>query len=140
MRFMATAERLRQAGHPNNGLTVERRLLAAHPIWSDRLAQGLAGGMALLNVALWGYLFTVYPDLSGQITLQFPPVGDIVDLHSRQEIFKIPGTAAAFLAVNLLAALGLQRHERAVTYFLLGGAALLQVLFWAAAGIAIINA
>ena len=49
---------------------------------------------SLLNVALWAYIFANYPDLSNEITIEFPPIGDITTLHSRDAIFKIPGTAS----------------------------------------------
>lgn len=140
LRFIAEAQRVRQTGQPGGGPVVRREFLAAHTIWEDRVAQGLAAAAVLLNLALWGYLFAVYPDLSSEITIEFPPIGDITALHSRQEIFKIPGTATALLALNLLVGLGLQWRERAATYLLLSGAILLQVLFWVAAGIAVINA
>ena len=143
LRFIAETQRFQSASggaQPGEAPIVQRDLLAAHPIWADRTAQWLAAAALLLNLALWGYLFAVYPHLSNEITIQFPPLGDITELHSRQAIFKIPATATAFLAVNLLAALGFQWRERAATYLLLSGALLLQVIFWIAAGIAVINA
>ena len=140
LRFIMETKRFQKAGQPVDGPAVRRQLPAAHPIWADRMAQQLVGTALLLNLALWGYLFAVYPDLSREITIQFPPIGDITALHSRQEILKIPGTATAFLAANLLAALGFQWREPAATYLLLSGAVLLQVLFWVAAAVAVINA
>lgn len=140
LRFIAEAQRVRQTGQPGGGPAVRRELLAAHTIWEDRAAQWLIAAAVLLNLALWGYLFAVYPELSNEITIEFPPIGDITTLRSRQEIFKIPATATALLALNLLVGLGLQWRERAATYLLLSGAILLQALFWVAAGIAVINA
>ncbi|MBI2913864.1 MAG: hypothetical protein HYY03_08085 [Chloroflexi bacterium] len=140
LRFIAQTQRFQKAARPGAAPAVQRDLLAAHPIWADRTAQLLGAAALLLNLALWGYLFAAYPHLSNEITIQFPPLGDITELHSRQAIFKIPGTATAFLAVNLLAALGFQRRERAATYLLLSGAVLLQIIFWAAAAVAVINA
>ncbi len=143
LRFIAETQRFQSASggaQPGEAPAVQREPLAAHPIWADRTAQLLGAAVLLLNVALWGYLFAVYPHLSNEITIQFPPLGDITELHSRQAIFKIPGTATAFLAVNLLAALVFQPRERAATYLLLSGALLLQVIFWVAAAVAVINA
>jgi len=140
LRFIMETKRFQQAGQPADGPAVRRQLPAALPIWTDGMAQGLIGAALLLNLALWGYLFAVYPDLSREITIKFPPIGEITALHSRREILKIPGTATAFLAVNLLAALGLRWREQATTYLLLSGAVLLQVLFWVAAAVAVINA
>ncbi len=140
MRFIAQAKRLQQAAQPRQGPAVQRAPLAAHPIWADRVAQWLVGAAVVLNLALWGYLFAVYPDLSNEISIQFPPVGDITELHTRQEIFKIPGTATAILVANLVAGLGFQWRERAATYLLLSGAVFFQALFWVAAAVAITNA
>ena len=93
-----------------------------------------------MNLGLWGYVFAIYPDLSNEITIDFPPIGDITTLHSRLEILKVPGTATAFLAVNLLAALGFQWRDRSVAHLVLSGTIFLQVVFWIAAGIAVTNA
>ncbi len=139
-RFIAEVQRFRQSGAAGDGRpSVERAVLAAHPIWSDRVAQWLALAAVALNVALWGYVFAVYPHLSNDITIRFPPVGDITTLHSRLEILKIPASATAILITNLLAALGVQWRERAAAYLLLSGAIFLQAALWIAAGVAVVN-
>ncbi len=141
LHFIAETQRLQQAARPQQGAPLVRRdLLAAHPIWADRVAQWLAAAAILLNLALWGFLFAVYPDLSNEITIEFPPIGDITTLHSRLDILRIPGTATAILAVNLLGGLAFQWRERAATYLLLSGAVFFQLLFWIAGAIAVINA
>ena len=114
--------------------------MAAHPIWSDRVAQLLMLAALALNVALWAYIFANYPDMSNEITIEFPPIGDITTLHSRDAIFRIPGTASAVLGVNLVASLLFQPRERAATYLLLSGTIFLQVVFWVAAVVAVVNA
>ena len=119
---------------------MQRDLLAAHPIWADRVSQALALCAVALNLALWGFLFALYPDLNQQITIEFPPIDGITELHTRSDIFKIPATATAFLAVNLLAGLLFQWTERAAAYLLLSGAVFFQALFWTAAAVALINA
>jgi len=139
-RFIAQTQRLQKAGQPDARPSVQRDILAAHPIWADRIAQALALSAILLNVALWGFLFAVYPGLNNEITIEFPPIGDIATLEHRHDIFKIPGTATAFLAVNILAGLGFQWSERAAAFLLLSGAVFFQALFWLAAAVAIINA
>lgn len=139
-RFIAEARRFQSAGKPSRPSGVERHPLSAHPLWSDGIAQTLALAAVLINVALWGYLFAVYPDLNNQITIEFPPLGDIATLHARSEILKIPATATAMLVVNLLAGLAFQRKERAATYLLLSGTIFFQTLFVVAAVIAVINA
>ena len=139
-RFTAEAERCQKAAEPGATFAVRRHPLAVHPIWSDRVAQLLAFAGVALNLALWGYVFASYPDLGNQITIEFPPIGDITSLHSRDAIFEIPAAATAILAVNLLGGLGFQWKERAATYLLLSGAVFFQVLFLIAAVIAVVNA
>jgi PH (Pleckstrin Homology) domain-containing protein len=147
-RFVAKAQRFQQARLPDAqaGLAasakpaVQRDLLAAHPIWADRVAQSLAVLAVLANLTLWGFLFAVYPDLNNQIQIEFPPIGDVTTLQSRAEIFKIAGTASAILLTNVVAALAFQWRERAASYLLLSGAILFQALFWVAAIIAVVNA
>jgi hypothetical protein len=140
-RFIADVHRAQAAG-AESGMpaVVERDFIAAHPIWSDRPAQVLAAVAIVANAALWGFVFAIYPDLSNEITIEFPPLGDITTLASRDEILKIPATATAFLAVNLLASLVFQARERAATYLLLSGTVFFQVVFWVAAVVAYANA
>jgi hypothetical protein len=139
-RFMAEVERFRQSAKPGGSETVQRDIVGSHPIWADRVAQILALAAVLTNLALWGYVFAVYRDLSPQITIEFPPLGEITDVHSRNELLMIPAAALAVLAVNLVAGLAFQWRERAATYLLLSGSVFLQLLFWVSAGIAVANA
>ncbi len=146
-RFVAEAQRFRQAapslataGVPAKRPAVQRNLIAAHPIWADRVAQVLAVAAIVANLALWGFLFAVYPDLHNEIQIEFPPIGDVTTLAARSEIFKISGTATAILLVNLLAALGFQWRERAAAYLLLSGGIFFQAVFWIAAIVAVANA
>ncbi len=141
-RFISEVERFKQAA-PSGETAVEsvqRDIVGGHPIWADRTAQWLALAAVLINLALWGYVFAIYPDLSPQIAIEFPPLGDITDIQSRNEIIKIPAAALAVLAVNLVVGLGFQWRERAATYLLLSGSVFLQFLFWVSAGIAVANA
>jgi hypothetical protein len=139
-RFVAEAQRFRQSAAPNSKPAVQRQLIAAHPIWADRVAQILAVGAVAANVALWGFLFAIYQDLNNEIQIEFPPVGEVTTLHERSEIFKIPGTATAILLANLIAALAFQWRERAAAYLLLSGAIFFQAVFWIAAIVAVVNA
>lgn len=141
-RFIGDVHRAQAAaeGVANAGVLVERDFIAAHPIWSDRLAQVLMLLAIVANAALWGFVFAVYPGLHNEITIEFPPVGDITTLASKDEILKIPETATAFLGVNLVASLLFQPRERAATYLLLSGTFFFQVVFWVAAVVAVANA
>jgi hypothetical protein len=141
-RFITDSQKAYEAsqGDVPAGPLVERDFVAAHPIWSDRVAQILMLVSLALNIALWAYIFANYPNMSNEITIEFPPIGDITTLHSRDAIFRIPGTASAVLGVNLAASLLFQPRERAATYLLLSGTIFLQVVFWVAAIVAVVNA
>ncbi len=139
-RFIDEVERFKQAGRTGGTESVQRDVIGGHPIWADRVAQWLALAAVLINLALWGYIFAIYPDLNETITIEFPPLGEITDVHSRNEILWIPAAALAVLAINLIAGLGFQWRERAATYLLLTGSVFLQLLFWVSAGIAVANA
>ncbi len=139
-RFIDEVERFKQAARPGGVESVQRDVIGGHPIWADRVAQWLALAGIVINLALWGYIFAVYPDLNETITIEFPPLGEITDVHSRSEILKIPAAALVVLAINLIASLGFQWRERAASYLLLTGSVFLQLLFWVSAGIAVANA
>lgn len=140
-RFIMEVQRFKQVAPPKAGSEAARRdIIGRHPIWADRTAQWLALGAIAVNLALWGYIFAIYPDLSPQITIQFPPLGEITEVHSRSMILVIPAVALGVLIVNVVAALGFQWKERAASYLLLTGSLFLQLLFWVSAGVAVVNA
>jgi hypothetical protein len=139
-RFVAAIERAQEAENDFDIPQVEREVLAAHPIWTDRIAQYLVLVAVAANVALWGYILAAYPDLNNEITIEFPPVGDITTLQSRGEIFQIPATASAMLVANLVAAMIFQPRERAATYLVLSGTIFFQAVFWVGAVVAVVNA
>ena len=139
-RFMAEVERFRQSAKPGGSETVQRDVVGSHPIWADRVAQILALAAVLTNLALWGYVFAVIPDLPALIRLDFPPLVEGDYSHDPSQLLVIPAAALAVLAVNLVAGLAFQWRERAATYLLLSGSVFLQLLFWVSAGIAVANA
>jgi hypothetical protein len=100
-RFTLALQRFQRAGQAGGSEGVRRHLLAAHPIWGDRIAQGLAATAIALNAGLFAYVFAIYPGLSDQITIAFPPIGDITTLEAKREILKIPATALVLLALSL---------------------------------------
>lgn len=139
-RFIAEAVRFKEVGQPEHAPPVQWSVVGLHPIWSDRWAQWLGIAAIALNLALWGLVLGAYPNLDNQITIEFPPIGEITTLQSRSEILTIPGTATAFLVVNLIAVLIFQWRERAAAYLLAGGTVILQVAFCIAAIVALVNA
>jgi len=114
----------------------EHPALAIHPFWLDRYGQALVLVAVLANVALFGFIFGVYPGLADKLNLAFPPLGP-AELRPKREVLQIPLTALALLAVSLVAGLAVHKWERAASYLLLAGAIFLQGLFWVAAAIAI---
>jgi hypothetical protein len=114
----------------------EHPLVAIYPFWLDRHGQALALIAVLANVALFGFIFAVYPGLADELNLAFPPLGQ-TELRPKREVLQIPATALALLTVSLAAGLALHKWERAASYLLLAGAILLQGLFWVAAAIAV---
>lgn len=140
VRFLAEAQRFLEAGKPEAAPAVQRVAVAAHPIWADRIAQALAAGGIALNIALWGFVFAIYPTLSNEITIEFPPIGPVTELQRRAEFLRIPAVATAILALDLAAGLGFQWRERAAAYLLLSGAVFFQAVFWIAAAVAWTNA
>jgi hypothetical protein len=140
VRFIADAQRFRQAARPQRRSGVDRDILSGHPIWADRIAQLLGAAAIGLNLALWAFIAALYPTLANEIAIEFPPVGDITTLQPKSEILKIPATATAILAINLAAGLVFQWRERAAAYLLLSGAIFFQVLFSIAAVFAVLNA
>lgn len=140
VRFIAQAQRLQEAAKPVRKSGVERDFLSGHPVFADRSAQMLVLAAVALNVLLWGLMMAVYPHLDREITIEFPPIGDITGFQARSEILKIPATATAMLAANLLAGLVFEWKERAATYLLLTGAVFFQAVFWIAAVVALVNA
>lgn len=139
VRFISQAQRLQEAGDAERKSGVERDMVSGHPVFADRTTQLLALAAIALNAALWGFLMAVYPDLEREITIEFPPIGEITGFHERSEILKIPAAATAILAANLLAGLAFEWKERAATYLLLSGAVFLQAAFWIAAIVALLN-
>jgi hypothetical protein len=139
-RFIAEALRFKEVGQPDHSPPVQWSVVGLHPIWSDRWAQWLGIAAIGLNLALCGFVLGFYPSLDNQITIEFPPIGDITTLQSRSEILTIPATASVFLVVNLIAGLIFQWRERAAAYLLMGGTVILQVAFCIAAIVALVNA
>jgi hypothetical protein len=130
---------MRETGPDESGLARPRATypaLVVHPIWFDRYAQLLALASIGLNVALFGFICGVYPGLADKLNLAFPPVGAI-DLRDKNELFQIPLTGLALLAVSLAAALAIHKWERAASLLVLAGAVFTQGVFWVAAAIAI---
>lgn len=109
---------------------------AIGPFWQDRSSKALVLMALGLNLALFGFLFAVLPSLPEFLPLGFPPgLGE--RLGSRDEVLELPLVALVVLAINTPLALLLHARERVASYLLLGSAAGLQVLLWAATAAAV---
>lgn len=97
-------------------------------VWRDSLGVGLAvaalmGGLVLLAVA-----FLSYPGLPAEIPMHFDPLGRPDLMAPPQHIFYLPLIGGIVTVANFALAIGLYSRERLLSYYLWGGAALVQVL------------
>ena len=140
VRFAMELQHLLRETSPDESGSARPRVtypaLVVHPFWLDRFGQLLALTAVAANVALFGFICGVYPGLADRLNLAFPPVGGI-DLRPKDELFQIPLTALALLAVSLAAALAVHKWERAASHLLLAGALFTQGVLWVAAAIAV---
>jgi len=100
--------------------------------WRDRLGLGVLGGALTMVLGLFGFLCARFPLLPRLLPLHFDATGNPDRLGPRGEVFFLPLIGLVVLLVN--GALGglLYRRERLAAHLLWGGAALVQVLLWAA--------
>jgi hypothetical protein len=124
----------RQALGPTQDLAqgTEPAGLAGHPLLSDRVALGLVIGGLLLNLALFGYLAFMYPHLPDVIALHWNTQGDPDRIGHPDELLRLPLIALALWGADLLGAALVHRRERLAALFLYAGAAVVQIVFWAA--------
>ncbi len=100
----------------------------------DRVAQGLMGAGAALNLALFGYLAWRYPRLPATIPLHFDPAGVPDVLGPASQAFILPTIGLITFFLNSLLGWGLHaRQDRSPAYLLWGATVLVQVLLWVAA-------
>jgi hypothetical protein len=141
-RFLAEVARFLQrrsrAGQPARE-HLRRPWLAAHPIWGDRVAQGLLLLGAALSAATFAYVFAVYAGLPDAVSLRLSLQGE-PELVPKREMLELPFTGLALLGLSTVAGLALHYRERAAAYLLFTGGALLQPLFLAAAALAVVGA
>lgn len=102
-------------------------------VWSDKLARRLLIAGLVLNVLFFGYLSLVYGDLPSRLPLHWNAQAEIDRIGPPVELLSLPIFAAAAWLVSALAASWTLRKERAISIFLLGGAAATQVVFMAGA-------
>lgn len=109
---------------------VVRRSVVALPVWSDRIALGLAAAGVLLALAAIGVIFARYTGIPERTVIPFPETDHI---ESKRALLGIPVTAAVLFLLNTLTALLLHRIVRPIAYIFLLGGAFVQALLLAAA-------
>jgi Bacterial PH domain len=114
-----------------------RNALAGQAFWLDRRIQLLVGLATLLCLALYGYVFWVYPGLNETISVEFPSLGGVVRLTDKSELLDIPNTALGILVLDVALALVVHSWQRLLSYLVLLGGIFSQVVFIIAAVIAV---
>lgn len=103
------------------------------PLWSDKLARGLALGGAVLCAALFAFVCFKYPDLPTRIPLHFDATGVADRFGGPPAVFILPVIGLLSWGVNTFIAVPLYVRERVPAYTLWGGGLLVQLLVWVAA-------
>lgn len=131
--FVQAYEARRELG-PNRLLdrNLDRGRLLTWPLWTDHTAWVLLGVAVIINLALFGYLGSRYPNLDLQLPLHFDNQGLVDRIGTRMELFTLPIIGLIILGTNTVLGLALYRRERAGSYLLWGAAAAAQALFWLA--------
>jgi hypothetical protein len=131
--FLQAFEARRELG-PNRllGNEVQHSRWFAWPLWNDQTAGALLGTAIVINLGLFGYLSARFPGLDLQLPLHFDNQGLADRIGTRVELFALPIIGLIILVANLILGLILYQRERAGSYLLWGGAAVVQALFWLA--------
>jgi hypothetical protein len=132
--FLQAFESRRELG-PNRLLEQEVRHASwfTWPLWTDHTARTLLGAAAGVNLGLFAYLCTRFPNLDLQLPLHFNSLGRVDRIGTKAELFALPIIGLIILGANLALGLALYKRERAGSYLLWGAAAAAQALFWLAA-------
>jgi hypothetical protein len=114
-----------------------RNALAGQAFWLDRRVHLLIAIGVLLCLALYGYVFWVYPGLNETIRVEFPSLGGVVRLTDKSELLEIPNTALGILVLDVALALAVHLWQRLLSYVILLGGIFGQVIFIVAAVVAV---
>jgi hypothetical protein len=111
--------------------------IAALPFWRDGHAISTALLAAVGCVLVGGFIMYRYPGLPDVIELAFPSPGPLARVGDKSELLKIAYLAGGILGVNLAFGIILHARERAAGLWAFASAAILQVVLFAAAFVAI---
>lgn len=107
--------------------------IAAIPFWRDRVAILAAMLSGLCCLALFGYVYTEYPDLPDVVRLTFPDLGGVVRVGDKGELLHIAWLGAGILVVNLVLGIAFHARERAAGLWLIASGGMVQLVLLAAA-------
>jgi len=88
----------------------------------------MAGAALLAGLILLCMAFVVYPGLPEAVAMHFDPLGRPDLMVPPERIFYLPLIGSCVTVANFILAIVLYDRERLASYFLWGGAALVQVL------------
>ncbi|MEA3460218.1 MAG: PH domain-containing protein [Chloroflexota bacterium] len=131
--FIAAFEVRRRLG-PTRSLAQEshRARLRNWPIWGDKGALLLMALGFLANLALFAYICWRYPALPQLLPLHWDAFGQVDRIGTRSQLFSLPAIGLAALLTNCSLGFSIHGRERIGAYCLLGGAIVVQFLFWLA--------
>ncbi|NPV09800.1 MAG: DUF1648 domain-containing protein [Anaerolineae bacterium] len=97
-------------------------------VWRDRLGLALTVGTVATSLLLLGMCFWLYPSLPPEVPMHFDALGRPDRMAPPGSIFYLPLVGSLVLFVNYALAIPLYRYERLLSYFLWGGAGLVQIV------------
>lgn len=128
--FVQELEQRRRLGanqQLNSGVEVGRTFFYA--FWDDRVIRAALALTLLLNLALLGWLMTIYPGLPAAIDLRSDAVGEVAVWSPRHQVLFLPLAAAVIALLNTGLGLTLYGREPAGARLLQVAAAITQILF-----------
>jgi hypothetical protein len=102
------------------------------PLWRDRMAWTLIGLSLLANLALQGYLTSIFDRLPAMLSFHFDLLGQADRIANRSEILRLPQVALLMLALDLTLGFIVYRRQHIAAYLVWGGGLVLQWLVWGA--------
>lgn len=96
--------------------------------WRDHLGLTLAAAALVAGFVLLAEAFWRFPSLPDEIPMHFDALGRPDRLVPAQRVFYLPLIGSIVILANSILAITVYRRERALSYYLWGGAVVVQVL------------
>ena len=109
-----------------------RRLSAPPGLLQDAIARTLLACAALINIAMFGYIFWRLPTLPDRVPLHFNALGQVDRIGQPYELLWLPGIVLAVTLVNVLLGLSIQRYDSFASRMLLTGPIITGFVAWVA--------